>query len=261
MKKDLLKQTPVVFSRSRRELLGLIGAGAAASLIGDLGRASAAADPVRASAQAARDAVPRCLVRPEQTEGPYFVDDRMKRSDIRSDPSDGALKPGVPLELTFQVSRIDGRGCSPLGGVLVDVWQCDALGIYSGVRDFNGRFDTRGKQFLRGYQVTGADGRARFLTIYPGWYPGRTVHIHFKIRTDPAASRGHEFTSQLYFDDAVTDRVHAQAPYAEKGLRRVRNARDGLFRNGGDQLVLRVEKDAQGYAGAFDIGLQMPGSA
>ena len=258
MKKDLLKQTPIAFSRSRRELLGLIGASAAASLAGDPGGPSAAAEPLRRLAQAA---TPSCVVRPEQTEGPYFVDDRLKRSDIRSDPSDGSVKPGVPLQLTFHVSRIDGRGCSPLGGAIVDIWQCDALGVYSGVHDLNGRFDTRGKQFLRGYQVTEADGRVRFLTLYPGWYPGRTVHIHFKIRTDPAARRGHEFTSQLYFDDAITDRAHAQAPYAEKGLRRVRNARDGLFRKGGDQLVLRVAKDAQGYAGTFDIGLRLPGSA
>ena len=251
-----LKQPPVVFSRSRRGLLGFIGASAVASLAGNLGHAAAAAEPVGP----VRTTSPRCVARPKQTEGPYFVDDRLKRSDIRSDPSDGSVKPGVPLHLTFQVSRIDGRGCSPLGGAIVDVWQCDALGVYSGVHDFNGRFDTRGKRFLRGYQVTDADGRVRFLTLYPGWYPGRTVHIHFKIRTDPSARRGHEFTSQLYFDDAVTDQVHAQAPYAEKGLRRVRNARDGLFHDGGDQLVLQVESNAQGYAGTFDIGLRMPGS-
>lgn len=261
MKKDLLKQTPVVFSRSRRELLGLISASAAASLVGDLGGPSAAAEPVRGPAQAATAGAPACVARPEQTEGPYFVDDKLKRSDIRADPSDGAVKPGVPLHLTFRVSRIDGRACSPLGGAIVDVWQCDALGVYSGVRDFNGRFDTRGKQFLRGYQVTGVDGRVRFLTVYPGWYPGRTVHIHFKIRTDPAARQGYEFTSQLYFDDAVTDQVHAQAPYAGKGMRRVRNARDGIFRNGGEQLILRLERDARGYAGTFDIGLEIPGSS
>jgi protocatechuate 3,4-dioxygenase beta subunit len=251
MKNDLPKKPPIPFSRSRRELLGLIGTSAAASLLGDLGGRSAAAGPA---------AAPACVVRPEQTEGPYFVDDRLRRSDIRVDPSDGSVKPGMPLRLSFRVSRIDGRACAPLGGAIVDVWQCDALGVYSGVRDFNGLFDTRGKQFLRGYQVTDADGTARFLTIYPGWYPGRTVHIHFKVRTDPAARKGHEFTSQLYFDDAVSDRVHAQAPYAGEERRRMRNAADGIFRNGGEQLMLRLEKDAQGYAGTFDIGLRMPGS-
>lgn len=143
----------------------------------------------------------------------------------------------------------------------MDVWQSDADSIYSGVLDFNGRFDTRGKQFLRGYQVTDADGSARFVTVYPGWYPGRTVHIHFKIRTDPAARAGHEFTTQLYFDDAVTDRVLAQAPYAGKGPGRTRNTQDGIFRNGGEQLIVRLENDAQGYAGTFDIGLWISGSS
>lgn len=249
MKKNLLKQTRIAFSRSRRELLGLVGASAATSLVGDLGARSAAA----ASA-------PGCVVRPEQTEGPYFIDGKLKRADIRVEPSDGWVKPGVPLHLTFHVSRIDGRACSPLSGAIVDVWQCDARGVYSGVHDFNGQFDTRGKQFLRGYQVTGADGRARFLTVYPGWYPGRTVHIHFKIRTDPATRPGYEFTSQLYLDDIVTDRVHTQAPYAEKGRRKVRNARDGIFREGGEQLVLRLERNTKGYAGTFDIGLRMSGA-
>lgn len=257
MKQDPQKVAPLVFSRSRRELLGLIGAGAAASLVGDLGGPSAAAAPARATTQVP---TPACVVRPEQTEGPYFVDDKLRRSDIRADPSDGSVRPGVPLRLTFRVSRTDGRTCAPLGGAIVDVWQCDALGVYSGVRDFNGLFDTRGKQFLRGYQVTDADGIAHFLTVYPGWYPGRTVHIHFKIRADPAGRQGYEFTSQLYFDDAVTDRVHAQAPYASKRLRRMRNAGDGIFRNGGEQLMLRLVNDVQGYAGTFDIGLRMPGS-
>lgn len=256
MKKNLLKEPPVVFSRSRRELLGLFGASAAASLVGDLGGKPAAAAPARASAPAA----PACVVRPEQTEGPYFVDDKLRRTDIRPDPSDGSVKPGVPLHLAFRVSRIDGHACAPLSGAVVDVWQCDARGVYSGVRDFNGLFDTRGKQFLRGYQVTDADGITRFLTVYPGWYPGRTVHIHFKIRTDPAARKGYEFTSQLYFDDAVTDQVHAQGPYAGQGRRRMRNAGDGIFRSGGEQLMLRLKKEAQGYAGTFDIGLRMPGS-
>ena len=241
MKRDRIEAV----SRGRRELLGLVGVGAALSLAGGFGGTLAAAQPT-----------PACVVRPRQTEGPYFVDDRLKRADLRSDPTDGSVKPGVPLALAFRVSRVDGRGCVPLAGAVVDVWQCDARGVYSGVRDFAGRFDTRGRLFLRGYQLTDADGVARFLTIYPGWYPGRTVHIHFKIRTDPAAPGGLEFTSQLYFDDAVTDRVLAQAPYARKGMGRVRNEDDGIFRNGGEQLLLRLARDAQAYAGSFDLALR-----
>lgn len=247
MKKRLLQVPPARFSHGRRDLLGLIGAGAAASLIGGLGGSPAAAG----------GAMPACVVRPKQTEGPYFVDARLRRADIRSDPADGAVKPGLPLRLAFRVSRIDGRACVPLPGAVVDVWQCDAAGVYSGVRDFLGRFDTWGRQFLRGFQVTDAAGNARFLTIYPGWYPGRTVHIHFKIRTEPGARQGLEFTSQLYFDDAVTDAVHARAPYLRDGAQRVRNGGDGIFRSGGGaQLVLPLTRDGQGYAGEFDIGLR-----
>jgi protocatechuate 3,4-dioxygenase beta subunit len=199
---------------------------------------------------------PSCVARPQQTEGPYFLDEKLNRSDIRSDPSDGSVKPGVPLHLVFRVSRIEGSSCTPLSGALVDVWQCDALGVYSDVQDINGLFDTRGKKFLRGYQTADARGTAQFITIYPGWYPGRTVHIHFKFRTDPAAHRGFEFTSQLYFDDALTDQVHAQAPYASKGRRTLKNDGDRIFRGGGNQLMLQLTKDAQGYMGTFDIGLQ-----
>lgn len=201
-------------------------------------------------------AAPACVVRPAQTEGPYFVDERLNRPDIRSDPSDGTIRPGAPLRLVFNVSRVDGSACAPLAGALVDVWHCDALGAYSDVVDRG--VDTRGKKFLRGYQVTDAKGMAEFRTIYPGWYQGRTVHIHFKIRTAPGAVRASEFTSQLYFDDAVSDQVYAQAPYASRGRRTTRNEQDAIFRANGAQLMLPLAKDGAGYAGSFAIGLQMP---
>jgi protocatechuate 3,4-dioxygenase beta subunit len=198
---------------------------------------------------------PSCVVRPEQTEGPYFVDERLNRSDIRSDPSGGSVKDGIPLQVVLRVSQISGSGCTPLAGAMVDLWQCDALGVYSDVRDRS--FDTRGKKFLRGYQVTDNNGSAEFITIYPGWYPGRTVHIHFKIRTNAASRRGYEFTSQLYFEESTTDQVYLQAPYVSMGRRTTTNTMDGIFRRGGDRLILQVTPQAQGYAGAFDIGLQI----
>jgi protocatechuate 3,4-dioxygenase beta subunit len=114
-----------------------------------------------------------------------------------------------------------------------------------------------GKKFLRGFQLTSANGVAEFLTIYPGWYAGRAVHIHFKIRTDPGLGRAHEFTSQLYFDESITDKVHAQAPYNSKGRRSTLNDKDFIFREGGKQLMPVLTKDAQGYAAKFDIGLQI----
>lgn len=236
---------------SRREMLALLGASGVAALAG--------CRPSREIADgrvAADGAPPSCVVRPEQTEGPYFVDGRLDRSDIRSDPQSGVIKAGAPLQLAIVVSRIgSGGACTPLAGARVDLWQCDADGVYSGVRDPS--FDTSGQQFLRGYQVTDATGTARFTTIYPGWYRGRTVHTHFKVRTDPSAARGYEFTSQLYFDDALTDRVHARAPYASRGPRTIRNEGDGIFRRNGDQLMLAVTEAAQSYAGTFHLGLQI----
>lgn len=243
MKKHLVQDPSTDVNPGRRAWLAFVGAGAAATLAGTLFSPSARA-------------APRCVVRPEQTAGPYYVDTRLNRSDIRSDPTDGSVKPGVPLQLEFVVSRIDGTRCTPLTGAVVDLWQCDAQGVYSGVRDFNGRFDTRGKQFLRGHQLTDADGRARFLTIYPGAYPGRAVHVHFKVRADPAAAQGQEFTSQLYFDDALTDRVHAEAPYGRNDQPRVRNDRDGLYRRGGRDLMLQLAREGQGYSGRFELGLR-----
>jgi protocatechuate 3,4-dioxygenase beta subunit len=197
---------------------------------------------------------PSCVVRPEQTEGPYFVDERLNRSDIRTDPADGRVSPGTPLVLTLLVSRLDAGDCQPLPGAQVDMWHCDAMGVYSDVQD--PAFNTVGKKFLRGHQVTNARGEAGFVTVYPGWYPGRTVHIHFKIRTTTVSRRSFEFTSQLYFDDAVTDRAHAASPYAAKGPRTTSNQQDWIFRRGGDRLVLDVTTTVDGYAATFPIGLQ-----
>lgn len=199
-------------------------------------------------------ALPSCVVRPEQTEGPYFVDEKLNRTDIRVDPSDRSVRPGVPLQLQFSVSRISDGRCDALSAAIVDVWHCDASGIYSDVRD--PRFDTRGKKFLRGYQLTDAKGTAQFNTIYPGWYEGRAVHIHFKIRAD-SASRGRELTSQLYFDEAITDQVHQQSPYNRRGRRTIFNNDDFGYRRGGKQLIPVLSKDSQGYIAKFEIGLQL----
>jgi len=197
---------------------------------------------------------PGCVVRPAQTEGPYFVDAKLDRSDIRSDPTTGLVSSGLPLSLGFTISRLSGNNCAPMPGVLVDIWQCDEQGVYSGVKD--PQFDTTGKQFLRGYQTTDRSGQVRFLTVYPGWYQGRTVHIHFKLRTNPAGTSGREFTSQVYFEDGFTDQVFARAPYSARGHRSTRNSQDGIFRQGGAQLMLRVSPDGAGYAANFNVAMQ-----
>jgi protocatechuate 3,4-dioxygenase beta subunit len=232
---------------SRREALVLAGVTGAVWLI--KGKRS----PVQAASDTSQSL---CVVRPEQTEGPYFVDERLHRSDIRSDPTDGQIKAGIPLTLILQVMKFSASGCLPLPDARVDIWQCDAEGVYSDVRDPG--FNTRGQKFLRGYQVTDARGEARFLTIYPGWYPIRTVHIHFKVRTAAIAAKLYEFTSQLYFPDELTDRVHTALPYSSRGRRRVRNPHDFIFRDGGDQLVLEPTPMSDGYVSTFPIGLRIP---
>jgi protocatechuate 3,4-dioxygenase beta subunit len=229
---------------TRREVLAVLGMSGASLLVG-----------CRAASQSAAAALPGCVVRPEQTLGPYFVDEGLERADIRSDPATGKVSAGAPLELAFLVSRVGEAGCAPLAGARVEVWQCDADGVYSDVKDPG--FDTTGQRFLRGHQLTDAGGRARFATIYPGWYPGRTVHIHFKIHGDDPAGRGYEFVSQVYFDDALTDRVHAAAPYAARGARTTRNDDDGIFRRGGRELMVPVSASGEGHAATFEIGLQV----
>ncbi|MFN2636468.1 MAG: intradiol ring-cleavage dioxygenase [Gemmatimonadaceae bacterium] len=195
-----------------------------------------------------------CIARPRQTEGPYFVDEKLNRSDIRTDPSDGSTKPGVPLDLRFNVSRLTSKACEPISGAIVDVWHCDHLGVYSDVNDPG--FNSKGHRFLRGFQVTDADGVAKFATVYPGWYSGRTIHIHFKIRTNPAGRSGSDFTSQLYFDDALSDKILSEAPYSARGSRTSRNSDDEIFRQNGDQLMLALAPAGQGYSGVFNIALE-----
>jgi protocatechuate 3,4-dioxygenase beta subunit len=119
-------------------------------------------------------------------------------------------------------------------------------------------FDTSEQQFLRGYQVTDANGVAQFTTIYPGWYSGRTIHIHFKIRTDPDSDEGYEFTSQLFFDGALSDQVHTQEPYASKGQRDTLNNTDNIYN---DLLLLAANQSNEGYAATFDIGLDLSDSS
>ncbi|MDZ7959840.1 MAG: intradiol ring-cleavage dioxygenase [Aulosira sp. DedQUE10] len=238
---------------NRRQTLALFRVAGTAILVGCIPRKFKSVQ-AQSSGSLPASSLPACIVKPEQTEGPYFVDEKLKRSDIRSDPSDGSVKAGVPLQLTLRVSQVNNTACKPFANAIVDIWHCDAQGIYSDVEDRG--FNTIGKKFLRGYQVTDANGTVQFTTIYPGWYQGRTVHIHFKIRTDGTSKQSYEFTSQLYFDDSISDQVYTQQPYTSKGQRTLKNAQDGIFNDGGEQLLLNLTKTSQGYAATFDIGLQ-----
>jgi protocatechuate 3,4-dioxygenase beta subunit len=218
-----------------------------------------------------------CIASPQMTEGPYFVDELLNRSDIRTDPTDNSVKPGIPLKLAIAVFSVDGNTCSPLKNAQIDIWHCDAAGLYSDEQANN----TVGKKFLRGYQVTDDTGLVNFTTIYPGWYMGRTIHIHAKVRTVPsnatlsaatesAADQTWAFNTQIFFDDTLSDQVFTQAPYNARPNRSTRNATDGIFtatttstdttsdgHDDGEKMLLTLTKNGDTYEGRLNIGVDL----
>ena len=193
-----------------------------------------------------------CRLWSEQDEGPYHRDSQPVRREIVED------REGVPLQLGLRLVDDDG---TPALGADVEVWQCDALGRYSGfpppapslVVSAENAPRTEylpDQNFLRGRQSSDAAGMVEFRTIYPGWYPGRTLHIHVMVHSGGATS-----TSQLYFPDALSDHVLALAPYAERSGRDTTNATDTIFPTGGDPAVLDMSPVADGYRAGIALVL------
>jgi len=248
---------------SRRDLLGFAAKGAASVIVSQSLLASCAAaatnatDTTDTSSNGGTTSTPTtgsatCVLTAALTEGPYFVDELLNRSDIRTDPVTGAVSTGIPLALTFNVSRVANSACTPLTGAYLDVWHCDATGTYSDVSGSS-------RKFLRGYQITDANGVAAFTTIYPGWYSGRAVHIHFKLRLFAGSTRTYEFTSQFFFDDSLTDSVYTQSPYSSRGSRNTRNTDDGIYNSLSTTdkagLTLQTSKTTNGYTGVINLGV------
>lgn len=167
-----------------------------------------------------------CMVQPQTTEGPFYRDPGLVREDI----TEG--RPGLPMVLRLQVVTAD---CAPVPGARVDVWHCDAAGTYAGVLGDTGTF-------LRGTQMTAADGVAQFRTVFPGWYPGRVVHVHYKV----FLPGGQEvLTSQVFFDDAFAAEVHAEHPaYEPRGPQDTTLRADRIARAAGKGAVAQVTLDA-----------------
>jgi uncharacterized protein (TIGR03437 family) len=196
-----------------------------------------------------------CVTRPALTEGPFFVEELLNRSDIRSDPSNNTVKPGTPLKIRFNVGKLSGSTCTALAGAFVDLWHCDAAGGYSDVSG-QGNPNNLGMKFLRGYQVTDSNGAVEFTTIYPGWYSGRTVHLHYQVRLFAGATRTYQFISQLTFDDALTDQVFTAAPYNTRPNRNTRNSNDMIAQQGGSAILLSLAPDgAGGYTTSYNVGV------
>jgi protocatechuate 3,4-dioxygenase beta subunit len=221
---------------SRRQALAGLGTVSLAALI-----AACSDDDDGATPQARTDTsngdrlegAPSCTLTPEQTEGPYYFDVDKIRSDIRED------REGTRLRLAIRVR--DAEECRPIRNAVVDIWHCDALGSYSGF--------TEEGTFLRGAQVTSSEGVAEFTTIYPGWYMGRTVHIHAKVHLDNSTA----LTTQLYFDEDVTESVYEREPYSSRSGRDTFNDGDGIF---DERTLLGLSREGDGYVGAINFDVE-----
>lgn len=242
---------------SRRGLLKLGGLGLSALATGAWRGQAALARTVRsATAPAVSSATApavRCVLTPEQTEGPYYIPgERVRRSIVEH-------RPGTPL--TLRLTVVDAATCRPIKGAAVDIWHCDAGGIYSGFESASAGGAPGGNggptdhdTFLRGIQRTNAHGACQFDTIYPGWYRGRTVHIHVKVHAGGTVVH----TGQLYFPDSLTDKVYQTGPYkARAAARDTRNATDGIYQNGGAQSMLSMKRTRNGgYFGTITLGVR-----
>ncbi len=247
-------------SINRRQALTLLGAGVGAAALGACGAGGSSTDEAEeASTSSTASSTPAaaggldpaqfaaattCKATVEQTEGPYYIDVDKIRSDIREDREGTMLRVGARV--------LDTDGCTPVANAVFEIWHCDAEGLYSGFESAStgggGRGVSDAKRYLRGAQVTDANGIAVITTIWPGWYTGRTVHIHAKV----ALTNTELLTTQLYFDDALTDDVFKAEPYASNTGTRTRNSSDGIYRAG---PTLTITPEAEGYLGLITIGV------
>ena len=234
---------------NRRAALAVLGGIGITALVAACGGSKSKAASPGTSSTTATTAV---ALAPEMTEGPYYLDLDLVRSDITED------REGAPLALTLHV--IDVGSGSPIKGAKVDIWHCDANGLYSGFVSQSagansGSSSADDGTFLRGTQVSDADGAVTFATIYPGWYRGRAVHIHLEVHAGGSVVH----TGQLFFDDAETDTLYAATePYSSRSARDTLNANDSIYGGGGNQSTLAVKQSGSQYAAALDTGVKAP---
>ncbi len=230
--------------------------GALFKVAGGAGLAVAFGSRVRNALGADATAAATCVLTPEVTEGPYWIDNKLTRRDIREG------KQGLPLVLAFTV--VNAKTCRPIKAADVEIWHCDASGNYSG---FDSGSSGRGPgggggpqtstRNLRGHQRSNGAGVATFLTVFPGWYPGRTPHIHMKVHVGGADRVVH--TGQVFFNEAIAAAVYRQAPYSSHGQPDTLHARDMIYAQaGGSRAVVRLSRrpgGARGYLGRIVIGV------
>ncbi|MCJ2033607.1 intradiol ring-cleavage dioxygenase [Methylobacterium sp. J-068] len=211
-----------------------------------------------ASHRARADATPSplaegvCRLMPQTVEGPFYLDPKLVRDDIRED------RPGLPLTLRLRV--IEAGPCTPVPHARVDVWHADARGIYSGYRrqGDTGGLSTEGQTFLRGTQTSDAEGWVAFRTIYPGWYPGRATHVHFKVFLDARTL----VTGQMYFPEPATAAVYRDAAYGNRAAARdTLNAQDGIARHDDPAGIglCTLAEDQTGRIASLIVGIDRKG--
>jgi protocatechuate 3,4-dioxygenase beta subunit len=233
---------------SRRGLIGVLGGGVASVAFGARALDAFGAGDTN---------VATCVLTPEVTEGPYWIDDKLTRHDVREG------RPGLPLVLDFTI--VNAKTCKPIKGADVEIWHADASGNYSG---FDGgsaggapggggsgpQTETR---YLRGHQRSDALGKASFLTVFPGWYRGRTPHVHMKVHVGSADRVVH--TGQVFFNEAIQASVYRSGAYASRGQADTSHARDMIYaRAGGSRAVVKLGRrpgGARGYVGRIVIGV------
>ncbi|MFF0012713.1 intradiol ring-cleavage dioxygenase [Streptomyces sp. NPDC005374] len=268
---------------TRRKVV-VVGAGAVAAV--GLGGSAFAADALTGE-EVTQKPVPGedCYqLTTETTEGPYYIDADKIRRDVTED------KEGIPLLLDLKV--IDNETCKPVRNAAVDIWHCDAVGVYSGYQDVgNGgggpvptgaptgiptgpppggggghQEPTDDTRYLRGTWRTDRHGHVAFRTVFPGWYQGRCVHIHVKVHvggewTDAGYEGGNTcHTGQFFFDEESVLASALLEPYASNTVERTTLDRDSIYDGSGTQgglLRLRYRKDdiGRGVQGSITVGV------
>jgi protocatechuate 3,4-dioxygenase beta subunit len=200
-----------------------------------------------------------CAATPEGEIGPYFADDsdpRFNRTNLTTNLDGTSVQEGIPLTLTIAIVDVE-NGCVPYANAQVDIWHCNAAGIYSD----EGVENTTTETWLRGFQLTDANGRVTFQTIIPGWYQGRTTHIHLRVRStysNASSTSDGTNTTQLFFDQTFVDRLATTvAPYDAEGTNPTTNASDHVYsgETNGANLLTVAGDDTNGYAASVTIGL------
>lgn len=201
------------------------------------------------------------VLTPEMTEGPYWVDEELNRADIIYDPTTGTLQEGFPLILVIKVYQVSTGSIASLPNAQVDIWQANALGVYSDETVEN----TSGEKFLRGYQITNSKGLVHFLTIYPGWYSGRTPHIHCRVRVYDGSSLTYNFTTQFFFDQSITNAVYLTSPYNTRKTQDTYNETDMVYtatdcmtgNEVGSETLLKLVQNAKSISAEVVIKLDL----